>query len=181
MKELALHILDIAQNSIRAKATIIEITIWEDVKEDIFKIEIKDNGAGMDNETLKTVEDPFFTTRTTRKIGLGISLLKTAALQAEGSFNIQSKVGEGTILTIIFKHSHIDRAPLGNMIDTIITLLMLENNTDYIYTHYYNHNKFYLNTIEIKEVLKDLPITDINVIDWLRGYIKDGLENILNI
>lgn len=180
MKELALHILDIAQNSIRAEATVIKITIWEDIKNDLFKIEIQDNGIGMDMKTLKTVEDPFFTTRTTRKIGLGISLLKAAALQSEGSFKIQSHIGEGTTLTITFRHGHIDRAPLGNIVDTLITLLMLEKDIDYIYTHYYNNNKFSLNTNEIKEVLQGVPITDIKVIDWLREYIKDGLTNIVD-
>lgn len=180
MKELALHILDIAQNSIRAEATLIEITIKEDITKDIFSIEIKDNGIGMDEETLKKVEDPFFTTRNTRKIGLGVSLLKTAALQCEGSFNILSRKGVGTILTAVFKHSHIDRAPLGHIEDTIVTLLMMEKEVDYIYNHHYNNNIFCFNTKEVKEILQGLPITDIKVIDWIRGHVADEIKNIVN-
>lgn len=179
MKELALHILDIAQNSIRAEATLIEITIDEDTLKDIFFIEIKDNGKGMDEETLRKVEDPFFTTRNTRKIGLGISLLKTAALQCSGNFNIASKKEEGTIVTVVFQHSHIDRAPLGHMADTIVTLLMMEREVDYIYNYHYNNSQFSFNTKEIKEILQGVPITDIKVIDWIREYIVDGMKNIV--
>ena len=180
MKELALHILDIAQNSIRAEATVIEITIREQIKKDLMIIEIKDNGRGMNLETLQKVEDPFFTTRNTRKVGLGISLLKAAALQCEGDFKIQSNEGKGTTLTASFKHSHIDRVPLGYIEDTLITLLMIDKEIDYIYTHYYNNNKFYLNTKEIKKILQELPITDISVIDWLKEHIKNGIMNIIN-
>ncbi|SNS35582.1 Histidine kinase-, DNA gyrase B-, and HSP90-like ATPase [Anaerovirgula multivorans] len=180
MKELALHILDIAQNSIRAEATLIEITIKEDITKDIFSIEIKDNGIGMDEETLKRVEDPFFTTRNTRKIGLGVSLLKTAALQCEGSFNILSKKRMGTILTVVFKHSHIDRAPLGSIEDTIVTLLMMEKEVDYIYNHHYNNNSFSFNTKEVKAILQGLPITDIKVIDWIKRHVADEIKDIVN-
>ncbi len=178
MKELALHILDIAQNSINAEATLIEITIIEDTQNDIFMLEIKDNGRGMKEETLKKVDNPFFTTRTTRKIGLGISLLKAAALQSEGSFNIVSKQGEGTIVRASFKHSHIDRMPLGHIDDTFAILLMVENEIDYIYTHCHNDNKYSINTYDIKKILGQVPIRNPDVIDWVRRDIKDGIKKI---
>lgn len=181
MKELALHILDIAQNSIRAGATLIEIIINEDLLQDTLTIEIRDNGNGMDQETLKRVEDPFFTTRTTRKVGLGISLLKSAAIRCEGEFKIQSVEGEGTVVKAVFKHSHIDRAPLGNIAETIAILLLMEREVDYLYTHYYNNKSFSFSTVDIKKVLKELPITDYHVIDWVKKYIKDGIEEIVNI
>ncbi|SES75274.1 Histidine kinase-, DNA gyrase B-, and HSP90-like ATPase [Natronincola peptidivorans] len=180
MKELALHILDIVQNSVRADASIIEITVREDIQRDILMISIKDNGKGMDEETLKKVEDPFFTTRTTRKIGLGISLFKTAALQCNGSFNLVSKQGEGTCLTAAFQYSHIDRAPLGNIVDTLVTLLMMEKEIDYRYVHYYKNNQFSFDTHEIKKVLDGVPITDINVVEWIKEYITEGLKEIVN-
>ncbi|AOY76841.1 ATP-binding protein [Clostridium formicaceticum] len=177
MKELALHILDIAENAIKAEANLIEITIWEDIAKDLLTIEIKDNGIGMDEETVKKAENPFFTTRTTRKVGLGISLFKAAALQCDGSFKIYSIKGKGTTVTTVFKHSHIDRAPLGRIEDTLITLLMREKEIDYIYTHYYNLEKFYIDTREVKDLLKEVPITNLQVVEWLRQYIKEGLAN----
>ncbi|SDK58792.1 ATP-binding protein [Natronincola ferrireducens] len=179
MKELALHILDLVQNSIKAEASLVEITVCEDIIEDLMTIKIIDNGVGMDEDTLKKVEDPFFTTRTTRKVGLGISLFKAAAVQCNGSFKIDSEKGKGTRLEATFQYSHIDRAPLGSIEDTIATLLMTENDMDYIYTHYYNNNSFCLNTREVKKILKGLPISDIRVIEWMREYIKKELLNIV--
>ncbi len=178
MKELALHILDIVQNSIRAEATIIEIIVEENTIKDILSIRIKDNGRGMDKTLIKKVEDPFFTTRTTRKIGLGISLLKFATLQSGGSFNIESKKGKGTMLTANFKHSHIDRAPLGRIDETIATLLMIEDKCEFVYTHYYNHKKFQLDSRDIKKALGEVSISNYRVINWVKEQIIKGLKDI---
>ncbi|AKL95080.1 histidine kinase [Clostridium aceticum] len=181
MRELALHILDIVENAVKAEASLIEITIWEDIAKDLFTIEIKDNGIGMDEDTMKKVEDPFYTTRTTRKIGLGISLFKAAALQCGGSFKIYSLKGKGTTINTVFKHSHIDRAPLGHIEDTFVTSLMTEKEVDYIYTHYYNLDKFSIDTREVKEILKDMSISDPQVIRWLREYIRENIAKLVKL
>ena len=175
MKELSLHILDIIQNSITAKSSIIKIKIIEDLVNDSYCIEIEDNGIGMDEGLLKSVLDPFVTTRTTRKVGLGLPLFQASAIQCGGSFVIKSKQGKGTYVKAVFRHSHIDRPPLGNMADTIITCIMADSNIDYVYEHYFNNNKFIFDTREVKEKIEELPITDLDVINWLKEYIKENL------
>jgi len=181
MKELSLHILDIIQNSITAKSSLINIKIIEDLINDILIVEIIDNGIGMDEELLEKVLDPFVTTRTTRKIGLGLPLFQALAIQCDGDFKISSKVGQGTNIVASFKYSHIDRPPLGNMADTLITCIMADGNIDYYYEHYYydEHyyakNKFIFDTRKVKEKIGELPITDILVINWLKEYFKENL------
>lgn len=178
MRELSLHILDIAQNSIVAEADEIRIAIIEDFLEDRLAICIKDNGIGMDEVTLQRVVDPFYTTRTTRKVGLGIPMFKAAAEQCDGSFTISSQQGVGTQIVAKFKHSHIDRMPLGNMADTLITIINSNDKLDMMYTHEIGGSKFTLNTREIKKTLGDLPITNLDVLIWLRDYIKDNLKEL---
>lgn len=179
MKELSMHILDIVQNSIRAEASLVEIVVDENLKEDSFSITIKDDGKGMDEAILKQVVDPFFTSRTTRKVGLGIPMIKASAEACEGSFEISSEVGKGTCVKAIYKHSHIDRAPLGNILDTLITLVISNEHTEIIYKHFINEKKFELNTVEIKKILgKEVPINNIEVIKWLKNYINEGISSL---
>ena len=121
MTEISLNILDVAQNSISAGAKLIEISVVADIKSDTLTVVIKDNGCGMDEEKLKKVIDPFFTTRTTRKVGLGIPFYKLAAENTGGTFNITSQLGLGTTVTAVFGLSHIDRMPLGDINFTIHT------------------------------------------------------------
>jgi signal transduction histidine kinase len=130
MNELSLHILDICQNSIKANATLIEIDVIDNAAANTYTIIIKDNGKGMDGKTLSQVSDPFYTTRTTRKVGLGISLFKMACEQAEGTFEITSKVNSGTVIKAVFQNNHIDRAPLGDIEETLVILLLNEANID---------------------------------------------------
>ena len=125
MKELSLHILDIAQNSVKAGATLIQITIEEDTVADTLRITVADNGCGMDKDLLQRVRDPFTTTRTTRKVGMGIPLLEAAAVQCGGGLDIQSQPGVGTTLTAWFGLSHIDRAPVGDMPGTMGVIVSL--------------------------------------------------------
>ena len=146
MKELSLHILDISQNSITAGAKLIELEIIENFNSDELTIKIKDNGKGMDEETVKKVSDPFFTTRTTRKVGLGISMFKANAELCSGWLEIKSELGVGTEISCLFKHSHIDRAPLGNMADTIMTMAMGLGNADLLYKHVYKSEEFIFDT-----------------------------------
>jgi signal transduction histidine kinase len=123
MEDLSLHILDIVENSIEAKASEIIIKIFEDIENDMLTIEIRDNGIGMKKDTLKKAVDPFYTTRTTRNVGLGLSLLKQATRESGGSFEMNSKIEKGTLIKATFQSSHIDRKPLGDLNNTLMTLI----------------------------------------------------------
>ncbi|MDN5351514.1 MAG: hypothetical protein PWQ12_432 [Clostridiales bacterium] len=178
MRELSLHILDIAQNAIKANAENLRIAIIEDTAEDKLIIKIKDDGIGMDSGTVAKVVDPFYTTRTTRNVGLGIPMFKTAAEQCDGYFKINSQPGVGTEIVAQFKHSHIDRVPLGDMAQTIITIINACDQMDLVYTHCVDGRGFRLNTKEIRKLLEGVPLNNIDVIAWLHDYIKEGLNDI---
>ena len=178
MNELSLHILDICQNSTKANASLISIIIEESTKENTFTIDIIDNGDGMDKETLERVTDPFFTTRTTRKVGLGISLFKMAAEQSNGFLTILSEKTKGTSLKCMFELNNIDRAPLGKIEETIAILLLNAEGADIVYKHVVNDLIYIFDSREVKEVLEDVPLTDLNVIVWIKDNIKEGILNI---
>lgn len=180
MKELSLHILDLAQNSITAEASLIELDIIEDMANDLLTIKLRDNGRGMDEETVQKVTDPFFTTRTTRKVGLGISMFKMNAELCDGRFRIESELGVGTKIEAVFKHSHIDRVPVGNMADTMMTMVMGAQNADIVYNHVYKTQTFTFSTQEIKEVLGDVPLDNMDVLLWIKGYVDEGLASIMD-
>ena len=135
MEDLSLHILDIAENSIAAEAKRIEIRIEEDQVKDVLAIEIKDDGNGMDEEMRRKVLDPFFTTRTTRKVGLGLPLLAQASRESEGTIEIDSKPGQGTTVRAVFRYRHIDRRPLGNIHETIQTLVVGHPEIEFLFEH----------------------------------------------
>lgn len=178
MKELSLHILDIVQNSIAAKASLITINIVEDLTTDIFSIEVIDNGHGMDKELAERIKDPFITGRKTRKVGLGVPLLYKACTRCQGDLEIQSDKGKGTKVIAWFKHSHIDRAPLGNMVDTIIAIVIGNPEIDLIYNHKINENEFNFDTREIKSVLGEVPINEPQVISWIKGFLEEGFNSL---
>ncbi|MCF6096556.1 ATP-binding protein [Thermovorax subterraneus] len=178
MKELSLHVLDIAENSLRAGATEVEIKIVEDSKEDILSIEVKDNGSGMDDETAKKAIDPFFTTRTERKVGLGLPLLAQAAKATGGGIAIQSTPSKGTTVRAWFKKSHIDLQPLGDMAKTISALVALHPEVDFIYTHVKEDRVFCFSTKELKERLQEVPINNPLVIDWILRFLKESLNKL---
>ncbi len=135
MEDLSLHTLDIAENAIRAKAKRIEIKIFEDIKENLLSIRIKDDGVGMDEEMLKKALDPFFTTKRNRKIGLGLSMLAQAAKEGGGDIRLDSKTGKGTDVLADFQYDHPDRKPLGDMNETIATLIAGHPEVHFIYEH----------------------------------------------
>ena len=135
MEDLSLHILDIAENSISASAKRVEIRIDEDEAKDLLTIEIKDDGKGMDEETLHKALDPFFTTRTTRRVGLGLSLLAQAAREADGNLVLDSRNGQGTTVKATFGFSHLDRKPMGDIDETIRTLVVGNPGIDFVYEH----------------------------------------------
>ena len=185
MDELSLNILDIAQNSIAAEASLVEIIISENDSSDTLVISIKDNGKGMSPEFLSTVEDPFVTTRTTRKIGLGISFFKEAAEMTGGNLLIESDIGVGTTITAAFKKSHIDRQPMGDLTGTIIALVTLNPDVDFILeykvrnAHAVNENVFIFSTLEVKEMLgSDTSLSNPQVANFLTEYVSEHINNL---
>jgi hypothetical protein len=178
MLELSMHILDIAENSTRASANLIQIRITEDMSEDRLTIEIEDDGTGMEPEVLNKVLDPFYTSKTVRRIGLGLPMFSHAAKKAEGSFSIQSKKGSGTRVTALFKRSHIDRQPLGDMAETMITLIAGCPDSDFVYTHQNNGSTYEMDTREIKAELEDVPINNTNILHYIKENIESGLKEI---
>ncbi len=179
MKEISLNILDIVQNSIRAGASLIEITVNENLSEDVFSFTVKDNGCGMSEEMLKSVTDPFTTTRTTRKVGLGISLVKASAQQAGGDIKIESEVKKGTVFYAYFSHSSIDRQPLGDIASVISMLVSLNSQLDFLYKHIYNEKEFTFDTREIRKILgSEVSLSEVSVGEWINEFIKEGLSEI---
>ena len=175
MKDFSLHLLDLAQNSLRAAATVISFNFDEDVTANRLVIDIEDNGQGMDPAATKKAVDPFFTTRTTRKVGLGISLFAAAAKRCGGEFTICSKPGKGTKLTAIFLLNHWDTPPMGDMAGTIITLIAGNPGVDFIYRHRRGKAEYRFDTRIIKELLKDVPISNPTVLAYLEEHIQKGL------
>lgn len=168
-----MHILDIAENSVAAEADKIEITILEDEKKDLLSVEISDNGKGMDKKQLERALNPFYTTRSTRRFGLGLPLLSEAAKAADGTITIASNVGKGTRVKAEFKHSHIDRQPIGDMTQTILALVIGNPEIDIIYTHKKNGCTYRLDTRKIKAQLKSMPINSPDGIRKLREDLKE--------
>lgn len=182
MKELSLNILDIAENSVKAKATLTEISITEEG--DLLTLKITDDGCGMTEEILKTVTDPFYTTRTTRKVGMGIPLLKLEAELTGGSLEIVSKhVSEypeehGTIVTATFYKNHIDCTPLGDVVSSITTLIQGHPDTDFLFTHKTEEREVNLDTRELREVLgADVPLNTYDVIKWIEDCLNEQYLN----
>lgn len=178
MKELSLNILDIAENSTAAGATLVEITVEERPEADLLTITIRDNGRGMDEAFQKAVLDPFTTTRKERKLGLGIPFFKDAAEQAGGSFNLKSTLGKGTTVTAVFRYNHIDRMPLGDMPATIQTLVQCHPQLDFIYTHSYNGRAHRLDTREIRPLIQGLSFAHPEVALWIREHLQYHLNEI---
>ncbi len=178
MKDISLHVLDIVQNSISAGATHIEIIITETHADDQLVVEINDNGKGIEAALLPKVTDPYFTSRTTRKVGLGLPLFRQNAEMTGGSFNITSQPGKGTRVRAVFGHSHIDRQPLGDMPGVIMLLVGANPELDFIYRHQINQNFYEFNTAEVKEVLEGLPLNNPLIIRQLKAMIAENLSEL---
>jgi len=174
--ELSLHILDIMQNALEAGASRIELAIEEELSKDLLRIAITDNGRGMDKATLERARDPFFTTRSTRRVGLGIPLFAATAERCNGSFRIESTPGEGTIVAATFQHSHIDRPPIGDMVTTLLSVILAQEHVDLCYRHQVNGRKFEFDTEEVRTRLGEVPISHPLVRKWLKGYLQEGLS-----
>lgn len=178
MKEISLHILDIVQNSIAAGARHIGIAIDEDSARDDLAIHITDDGKGMDPETLSRVRDPFTTSRTTRKVGLGIPLFMAGALGCNGSFDITSKLGEGTTVSARYQLSHIDRPPLGDIAGTLYMLMSTNPDIDFAYAHTVDGRRFEMDGAQIRKMLDGVPLTQPEVGQWLMEYLQEGIKGL---
>lgn len=176
MEDLSLHILDIAENSISAGATRISVSVVEDREKDLLSVEIVDNGRGIPQELMENILDPFCTTRTTRRVGMGLSLLAQSAREAGGDISIRSESGAGTTVSAWFQHSHIDRKPIGNMADTIVVLITGNTDIDFVFRYIKDDRQYLLNTQEIRAELEGIPLNAPPVIAALRNDIRDFLE-----
>lgn len=175
MRELSLNILDIAQNSITAGASLVTVRVQEDTAADRLAIAVEDNGKGMTKEQVSRVMDPFYTTRTTRKVGMGIPLFRMAAEMAGGGLTIESAPGVGTTVAATFSLSHIDRMPLGDVAGTMVTLIRLNPQLDFLYRHTVDGTAFELDTRRLREILGDVPLNEPEVIGWISDYLAQGL------
>lgn len=178
MQELSLHILDIIQNSVRANATRIELNVTENPKSNKYLIVINDNGCGVGKETLEQLCDPFYTTRTTRKVGMGISLFKHSAEQTGGTVDITSEEGEGTCLTASFSYNHIDRPSMGDIAGTMTLLIASYPQIRFIYNHHTPLSDFEFDTNEVNAELEGVPINNVKIINFLKNLINDNLDMI---
>lgn len=178
MKTLSDHILDIIQNSVSAGATWIEIMVEENKIDDICSLKIKDNGSGMDKVTLGKAASPFFTTRTTRKVGLGLALLKQNAEQAGGSFKIDSEIGKGTQVEAVFQLSHLDRPELGDVWETFYLTMLGHQNTELIYRHKTDRGNYEIRSSEILEMLEGVPLQKAEIKNAITELIKNNIEEI---
>ena len=179
MKEISLNILDIAENSTKARATLIRILIEETA--DTLTLTITDNGCGMTEEILRGVTDPFYTTRTTRKVGMGIPLLKFAAEMTGGSLNITSRheseyTEHGTTVTAVFYKNHIDFTPLGDVISSITTLIQGHPDTDFCFLHKSESAEVAFDTREVRAVLEDIPLDSFEVLIWIKENLEEQYE-----
>lgn len=180
MRELALNVMDIVQNSISAGAKLITIEVTENKRQDELSITVTDDGKGMSKEQVQNVVDPFYTTRTTRNVGLGVPLFKMEAEMTGGSFAIDSEEGKGTKLKAVFKPSSVDMIPLGD-IDSIIQLLITCNpEYDFVFTHSVidtDEKSFTLKTQELREVLgEDVPLNMPDVVLWIKDFLSEQTQ-----
>lgn len=177
MRELSLNILDICQNSITAKATLVIIDIKADTLKNFITIKISDNGTGIEKELLKNITSPFTTTRTTRRVGMGLPLFKMAAEITGGSFNIVSQVGKGTAVTGKFKLHSIDRMPMGELEETIITLIANNSGAEIVLNYKIDSKAFKFDTRAVKKTIQSNDLTDFQTLNFLKEYLKENIES----
>lgn len=175
-----MHILDIVQNSISAGATRVTLTVDEAPGADLLTIVIGDNGKGMTSEQVSRLSDPFFTSRTTRKVGMGIPLLMDSARQSGGDVRIESEPGKGTEVTAVFGYSNIDRPLLGDVANALMLLVSSNPALDFLFTYRYNGDEYLFDTVDVREILGDDALKDLTIIRNLEEMIKDNMREIRN-
>jgi hypothetical protein len=170
--------LDIAQNSVTAGAKNIGLAVIADTQKDILRVKISDDGCGMDKELLERASDPFATTRKTRKVGLGLPFYRMAAESAGGGFNIESEVGKGTVVTASFQIGHIDRTPLGDLGETVLALITGSPQIEFVFEYGIDGRNFIMDTREIKAQTQDAPLDAPEIVEFLREYLHENIEDI---
>lgn len=179
LPEISLNILDIAQNSISAKASLIQIMVETDSEQNLLNVTIADDGKGMTEEMLTAVTDPFFTTRTTRSVGLGIPFFKQAAECTGGNFSVNSFPGSGTTVTAQFHTDHIDCMPLGDVNATVYALVTMNSAIDFVYERRVDGRSFVLDTRQMREILGDVPFDEPEVAEFIRSYLEENETDIM--
>ena len=178
MKELAMHVYDLMENSTAANSTEVKLTIRDSLKDNIYAFTIEDNGKGMTPEFMAKVTDPYTTSRTTRKVGLGLPLIKMNTENCGGGMKLQSEVGKGTRLDFWFQHNHWDRPPMGDIAGTIVMLCAAHEDIHIIYKHITDEDEFVFDTDEIHEALDGMSMNDVKVMGWLKDMVQQNLEAI---
>ena len=174
LPEISLNILDIVQNSTRAHASLVEIILSFDTQAHLMKLAIRDDGCGMTKEQVAAATDPFFTSRTTRRIGLGIPFLKQSAECTGGSFDLQSEPGKGTCISALYHTDHIDCMPLGNITDTMLAILTGHPDTDFVYRYQVDEKEFELDTRQLREILGEISFSEPEVYQFLTEYLEEN-------
>jgi len=178
MRELSLHILDIAQNSIAAGASLVTIDVNAEPEKDLLTISVTDDGCGMPEELAKSAADPFTTTRQSRRVGLGISLLQASAQRSEGNLTIRSAVGKGTAVSATFRLRHIDRPPMGDLAETMAALIAANpEKPDFLLKVSANGRYFSFDTREVKRRLTGVSLSEPEVLAWVRDHLHEGLKD----
>ena len=178
MREIALHLLDVVENSVAANAKAITLTVEEDLQNDRLRLAVQDDGKGMDEELVARLGDPFATSRKTRHVGFGIPFLKAAAEACGGSLRITSAVGKGTRLEADFQHRHIDRAPLGDLAGTVLTLVVAYPNIHWVFSYRANDVAFVFDSEPITEILGEVPLTEPAILAFVREMLEQGVAEV---
>ena len=178
MKELAMHVYDLMENSTAADAKNVRLTIKDSLKEDLFHFTIEDDGRGMSPEFLARVTDPYTTSRTTRKVGLGLPLIKMNSEHCDGGMQIESCLGKGTVLRFWFRHSHLDRPPMGDLPGTLVMLLSAHEDIHFVITYVTDTGEYTLDTDELKEALDGVSLNDYTIITYLKEMVAENLAEI---
>lgn len=179
MQELSLNILDIAENSIKAGAPLITIEVEYSEALDRLRIAITDNGCGMSPEQVKKVTDPFFTSRTTRRVGMGLPLFQMAAEMAGGSITVESTLGKGTRVEGVFQMFHIDRLPMGDLAATLSALIGMNPERDFVLQFTYNDKSFRVDTHDYRAILGvEVSLAEPEVLQFVREQVRDGIAEV---
>lgn len=181
MRDLCMHILDLVQNCVEAESTHIEIIVREDLKQNLLQIQVNDNGRGIPQKVLVDLTNPFTTSRITRKVGLGTSLLDMVCKQSGGSLKITSKVAVGTKVLATFKHDHLDRPPLGDLVDTIkVILIAYYQKVDFSFEYINGKNKFIFDSQEVKNILGDNSqlLAHQEILSWIEDFLQSNIKKL---
>jgi len=181
MNDLSLHIIDIIQNSLSAGAKRIGLAIKEDSANDRLTISIEDNGKGMSREVAAKLEDPFYTTRTTRKVGMGIPLFKQSAMQSGGNLSVESEPGKGTTVTAWFELGNIDRPPLGDVANSFVLMVSANPQIHFTLSYVVNENEYTFDSVEVAEVLGDIELSDVRVIRMLEEMVRENINELKSL